>query len=68
MHHNVGVVLELPVRCQARNEALFPVGAVVEEYQGLMGVFQDNVVDLVLLPLKIRLLISASVPITSVSL
>ena len=50
----MGVILELPIGCQTRNETLLAIGAVGEEYQRLVGILQNNVVDLILLLLKIQ--------------
>lgn len=54
-HLNVSVILELPGSGQARAEPLVALRTVVEEYQGLVGILQDDVVGSVLLFLKIQI-------------
>ena len=50
----MGIIYELPVGSQTGDETLLALRAVIEEYQSLVSVLQNNVVGSVLLFLQVK--------------
>lgn len=54
VHDDMGIIYELPVGSQTGAETLLALRAVIEEYQSLVSVLQNNVVGSVLLFLQVK--------------
>ena len=54
VHDDMGIIYKLPVGSQTGAETLLALRAVIEEYQSLVSVLQNNVVGSVLLFLQVK--------------